>query len=166
MARRGLGAIALPGRGRLLSAPEPPPLPEPAALSSPGPLPSVGGKVLDASALDAWASGHLGIATWYSLAWELGLTFLVPAVARDEALLLRPDAAAEVDLLLAAPFIVLARDPGPAATELLDRARTAAVYDPSSTWIVALCHARGWPALSADPTRLRRLDDALEIDAL
>jgi hypothetical protein len=32
--------------------------------------------------------------------------------------------------------------------------------------VVYVTRARGWPALSADPGRLRRVDPALEIDLL
>lgn len=51
---------------------------------------SAAGKVLDASAVAAWASGHLGMQTWFSIAWELQLSFYLPAFARSEAMLLYP----------------------------------------------------------------------------
>ena len=123
------------------------------------------GKVLDESALDAYANGHLGMATWYALAWELGLTFVVPRFARDEALCLRPGLVAEVDLLLAAPYVVLTDSPAEAA-RLLDETSAASVYDPLAASVAALCRERGWPALSTDPERLRRVDPSLEVDLL
>ena len=39
-------------------------------------------------------------------------------------------------------------------------------FDPLASWVITLCRTRGWPALSSDPARLRRLDPAVEIDLL
>jgi len=39
-------------------------------------------------------------------------------------------------------------------------------FDVLAAWVVHACHQRGWPALSLDPERLRRIDPDLDIDVL
>lgn len=127
---------------------------------------SAAGKVLDASALAAWARGHLGMQTWFGIAWELQLSFYVPAFARTEALLLHPDTEPLIETLTRAPYVVLA-DLAPADAAAVDaRQQAAEVFDPLATWVVHTCHQRGWNAVSADPGRLWRIDPDLPIDEL
>ena len=42
----------------------------------------------------------------------------------------------------------------------------AEVFDGCAGHVVHVAKQRGWPALSADPGRLRRVDPAVEIDLL
>lgn len=127
---------------------------------------SAAGKVLDASALAAWASGHVGMQTWFGIAWELQLSFYVPAFARSEAMLLHPYTEPLIETLTRAPYVVLA-DLGPADAAAVDtRQQAAGVFDPLATWVVHACHQRGWNAVSTDPGRLRRIDPDLPIDVL
>jgi hypothetical protein len=127
---------------------------------------SAAGKVLDASALAAWASGHVGMQTWFGIAWELQLSFYVPAFARSEAMLLHPGTEPLIETLTRAPYVVLA-DLAPADAAAVDALQQAAgVFDPLATWVVHACHQRGWNAVSADPGRLRRVDPDLPIDVL
>jgi uncharacterized membrane protein YhfC len=127
---------------------------------------SAAGKVLDASAVAAWASGHLGMQTWFGIAWELQLSFYLPAFARIEAMLLHPSTEALIETLARAPYVVLA-DLGPDEAAAVEaRQRTAGVFDPLASWVVHACRQRGWPAVSADPRRLRRIDPDLPIDVL
>jgi len=115
----------------------------------------------------AWASGHLGMASWSAIASELQLTLLVPRAARGELELTRPGDAELVEVLLAQPTVVVLNEP-----EATTRNGIAAVhaeagtFDPVAAWVVRLCRARGWPALTSDPARLRRLDPSLEVDLL
>lgn len=123
--------------------------------------------MLDASALDAWARGHLGMSSWYALAWELQLTFLVPPGTRNEALLLRPDAADLINVLLAAPYVVTAASPDESTRQqLVDVQEQARVYDPHSVLTAYLARTRGWPVLSADPARLHRITPNVEVEPL
>ncbi len=127
---------------------------------------SAAGKVLDASALAAWASGHVGMQTWFGIAWELQLSFYVPAFARSEAMLLHPGTEPLIEILARAPYVVLA-DLAPADAAAIDaRQQAAGVFDPLAAWVVHACHQRGWSAISADPGRLRRVDSDLPIDVL
>jgi hypothetical protein len=127
---------------------------------------SAAGKVLDASAVAAWAFGHLGMQTWFGIAWELQLSFYLPAFARNEAMLLHPEAQPLIETLARAPYVVLA-DLEPSEAAAVDtRQQAVGVFDPLASWVVHTCHQRGWPALSADPGRLRRIDPNLPIDVL
>jgi hypothetical protein len=42
----------------------------------------------------------------------------------------------------------------------------ADVFDALAAHVVCVARQRGWPALSADPGRLRRINAALEVDLL
>lgn len=124
------------------------------------------GKVLDASAVAAWAFGHVGMQTWFGIAWELQLSFYLPAFARSEAMLLYPRAEPVIETLARAPYVLLA-DLGPAEAAAVDaRQQAAGVFDPLASWVVHACRQRGWPAVSTDPGRLRRIDPGLPIDVL
>lgn len=126
-----------------------------------------GGKVLDASALMAWATGSLALASWIAVAPGLGLTLLIPSAASAEALLARPLDADLLEVLLAEPTVLIVEAPEPAHLAEIEalRARTG-VFDPLAVCVVALCRARGWPALSTDPARLQRIDPAIEVTGL
>lgn len=140
MAGRRLHPAQPPGRGRLLSD-----------LVAESFAASAAGKVLDASAVAAWASGHLGMQTWFGIAWELQLSFYLPAFARNEAMLLHPATESLIETLARAPYGVLA-DLGPAEAAAIDtRQQAAGVFDPLASWVVHACRQRGWPAVSADP---------------
>jgi hypothetical protein len=72
-----------------------------------------------------------------------------------------------LDDLLAQPTVVVIDQPRDTDRQLIDaRHDRDGVFDPLASCVVALCRERGWPALSSDPTQLRRLDNSLEIDLL
>ena len=113
----------------------------------------------------AWTRGSLALASWTAIAAGLGLTLLVPSAARTEAVLIRPDDADLLDVLLGEPAAMVLETPDSACRgqvdELYDR---EGAFDPLASWVITLCRNRGWPALSSDPARLRRLDPVVEID--
>ena len=115
----------------------------------------------------AWTRGSLALASWTAIAAGLGLTLLVPGAARTEAALIRPGDTDLLDVLLAEPAVLVLEAPEPAhradVDDLYDR---EGLFDPLATWVITLCRTRGWPALSSDPARLRRLDPDVEIDPL
>jgi hypothetical protein len=39
-------------------------------------------------------------------------------------------------------------------------------FDVLAGWVIHACRQRGWPALTIDPARLRRLDPTVPIDLL
>jgi len=107
------------------------------------------------------------MATWRELAWQLQLTLLVPVAARSEALLAHPDDTELIDLLMVSPSVVVLDRPGAVELAAIRRLHLEdGVFDPLATWVVGLCRSRGWPALSSDPTRLRRVDADLAVDVL
>ena len=157
MARRGFRSSALPRSGPVLSAL--PPTDEPA--------PFLAGKVLDSSALMSWVRGDLAMASWSRLAAGLGLTLLIPSLAHTETLQIRPSDSALVDMLFSQPTVVVVDQPREIDRQLIDaRHGEDGVFDPVAFCVVALCRDRGWPALSSDPARLRRIDSSLEVDTL
>ena len=114
-----------------------------------------------------WARGNLAIATWLRLASGLGLTLILPSPTRAEILLASPQNAALLDVLLAQPTVVVVDQPCERDRLLIDTTHhRAGVFDPVASCVVSLCRERGWPALSSDPARLRRLDPDLDIDLL
>ncbi|MFC5066388.1 hypothetical protein, partial [Actinomycetospora atypica] len=111
--------------------------------------------------------GSLALASWTSIAAGLGLTLLVPDAARAEALLAGPGDAALLNVLLAEPTVLVLETPEQRhRLEIDDLYDRDGVFDPLASWVVELCRTRGWPALSSDPDRLRRLDPAVEVDLL
>jgi len=72
-----------------------------------------------------------------------------------------------IDLLMVSPSVVVLDRPGAVELAAIRRLHLEdGVFDPLATWVVGLCRSRGWPALSSDPTRLRRVDADLAVDVL
>ena len=100
------------------------------------------------------------------IAWEPQLSFSLPSFARGEAVLLHPATEPLIETLAQAPYVVLA-DLRPADAAAIDtRQQAAGVFDPPTSWVVHAYHQRGWPAISANPGHLRRIDPDLPIDLL
>jgi hypothetical protein len=95
-----------------------------------------------------------------------GLTYLLPSLAITEVQVLRPDTGALLDDLAAHPHIIVGRLTTTDAAAIERLLQATNTFDVLAGWIVHTCHQRGWPALSADPERLRRLDPTLQIDLL
>ncbi len=126
----------------------------------------VSGKVLDASAVASWTAGWLSIQSWVIVAADLGLTLYLPSLARIEVETLRPATAVLLDDLANYPNVVLGQlDPTTAAAveQRLEQTRT---FDVLAAWVAHTCRQRDWPALTADPTRLHRIDPDLPVDEL
>jgi len=71
-----------------------------------------------------------------------------------------------LDDLAAHPHVSIGQlgPPDAAAVERLLEA--TGTFDVLAAWVAHAGKQRGWPALSADPGRLRRIDPTLEIDLL
>lgn len=125
---------------------------------------SVGGKVLDTSAVAAWTSGGLAIQSWVIVAADLGLTLYVPSLARTEVETLRPAATVLLENLTSSPQVVVGRlDPD--AAHVVEKLLTdTGTFDVTAAWVVHVCRQRSWPALSADPGRLHRIDPDVQVD--
>lgn len=92
---------------------------------------------------------------------------LVPSLARSETLHARPADEALLNVLFTQPTVIVIDQPRDSDRQLIDaRHDHDGLFDPVAACVVALCHERGWPALSSDPARLGRLDNTLEVDLL
>lgn len=115
----------------------------------------------------SWARGDPAMASWSRLATALGLTLLIPSLAHAETLHIRPADSALLDVLASQPTVVVIEQPRDIDRQLIDERHAAdGLFDPLASCVVALCRERGWPALSSDPARLRRIDSSLEVDTL
>jgi len=82
------------------------------------------------------------------------------------AVALRPDTGGLLDDLADHPHVVVGRlDPSDAAA--VERALEATnTFDVLAGWVIHACHQRDWPALTADPSRLRRIDPTVQVNLL
>lgn len=123
----------------------------------------IGGKVVDASAL---IRGRLSAVAWFATAEAAGLVLYLPTLALAEVRAVRPDAGEELAEVMGHSMIVLGELDAANARQV-DRLLTDAdMFDAMAGHVVHVARQRGWPALSADPGRLRRIDPGIEIDLL
>ncbi len=125
------------------------------------------GKVLDGSALAALLRNHLEAGAWLETAYAMATSLYVPALAFAEVRTLHPDAEADLDDLRAHPSIMV-KDMTPAERAAVQQLLTEAggVFDVLAGHIVHVATTRGWPVLTTDPQRLRRLAPEVELNLL
>jgi hypothetical protein len=126
----------------------------------------IGGKVVDASALAALVRGRLSAVAWFATAKTTGLTLYLPALALAEVRAVRPDAGSQLAEALGHPSVVLGDLDAVGAREVDQLLIDADVFDGCAGHVVHVARTRGWPALTADPGRLRRVDHAVQLDLL
>lgn len=126
----------------------------------------IGGKVVDASALAALVRGRPSAVAWFATAKTTGLTLYLPALALAEVRAVRPDAASELAEALGHPSVVLGELDALGAREVDQLLVVADIFDGCAGHVIHVARTRGWPALSADPARLRRVDPAIQLDLL
>ncbi|MPZ66666.1 MAG: hypothetical protein GEU83_14535 [Pseudonocardiaceae bacterium] len=124
------------------------------------------GKVIDISFLAALVRGSVAAEAWLGTMRALSLPLYLPALARAEVLAVRPAANPVLAELLGHPSVVLGELDATAAAHVDQLLTTAGVFDALAGHVVHIAHTRGWPALTADPGRLRRIDPGLEVDLL
>lgn len=127
---------------------------------------TVAGKVLDTSSLAAWTEGRISVQAWITVARTQGLTLLVPELARVEILALRPDTTSLVDELARHPHVLVVPLTSDDSTAIEKHLSDTNTCDVLASWVVHLCRQRGWPALTSDPGRLRRVAPDLDADQL
>ena len=126
----------------------------------------IGGKVLDAGAIAAACAGHIGVTAWFAVAARVGIVLYLPGPALVEVATLRPHAGPRLARLLDHPQVVRG-DTNSDTTTGADLLMTpAGVWDATAAIVVRVARHRGWPVLSADPGRLRRIDPALDIEPI
>ncbi|MGH4008939.1 MAG: hypothetical protein ACRDTH_12420 [Pseudonocardiaceae bacterium] len=126
----------------------------------------IGGKVVDASALAALVRGRLSAMAWFDTAWALSVPLYLPMLALAEVRAVRPDAVSRLAEVIGHPSVVLGELDAVAADQVDQLLLAADVFDGCGGHVVHVAQTRGWPALTADPGRLRRIDGAVEVDLL
>jgi hypothetical protein len=126
----------------------------------------IGGKVVDASALAALVRGRMSAMAWFDTAWALSLPLYLPTLALAEVRAVRPDTAPRLAEVLGHPSVVLGELDATAAGQVDQLLLTADVFDGCAGHVVHVTRTRGWPALTADPGRLRRVDPTVPVDLL
>lgn len=115
------------------------------------------GQVLDSSGLDAVLDAGRFASHWLITAREASTPILVPALALAEVRELRPHLLGELYELLEHPSIVR-RDLDPTTgLTVADTLADAGVFDVGAGHVVVLAGERGWPVITSDPGRLRRI---------
>ena len=126
----------------------------------------IGGKVVDASTLAAYAVGDLAVATWLDVARWSGIALFLPELALIEARSVLPWAQDQFAELLDHPSVVWGPMTATVADQVARRLDDARVFDGMAGHVVHVARERGWPALSADPGRLLHVDREIEVDRL
>lgn len=125
----------------------------------------IGGKVLDPSALAAQAQGSIAMETWLAVTVPTGLVLYLPELAAAEAQAVYPGNE-RLGRLLRFPTVYradLSRTDAPKVARLLTEAKA---WDGTAGHVILVARQRGWPVLTTDPDRLRRIAPDLDIDLL
>lgn len=79
---------------------------------------------------------------------------------------MRPDAAPLLADLLTHPSVIVGELDAAAAARVDQLLTDADVFDALAGHVVYIARHRGWPALSADPGRLHRIDRTLDVERI
>lgn len=124
-------------------------------------------EVADPSALAAYVRGDsIALQAWLAVARDRGIVLHIPGMALAEVRAVHLDGGALLSALLEHPWVVhaeLSRAEAPRIVQLLAESR---VWDGTGGHVVLVARDRGWPVLSADPDRLRRIAPDLDVDQL
>ena len=121
------------------------------------------GQVLDASGLDATVIGTIEATSWLITAHAASTPLYLPALAVSEVRSLRPDLLDAIDEVLDHPS-VLFRDLGPPVRAVVSSLLASTnTYDVGAAHATVISRARGWPVITGDVGRLRRLDPEVEV---
>ena len=128
----------------------------------------IGGRVLDATALAAFAIGrpvYMRALVWAAV--EANIVLAVPSAALGRAWgLLEPEHHAALQVLLDLPNTVI-DELTPATAQESGLLLAAARQDDIAAGQVAACaRRRGWPAVTGEPGALRKLDADVLIEEL
>lgn len=126
----------------------------------------IGGKVVDASALAALVRGRLSAMAWFDTAWALSLPLYLPSLALIEVRAIRPDAGPQLAEVLGHPSVLVGELDAATADQIDQLLLVVDVFDGCAGHVVHIARTRRWPALTADPGRLRRVDPTVEFDLL
>ena len=90
----------------------------------------------------------------------------LPTLALAEVRAVRPDAGAQLAEVIGHSSVVLDELDATAARHVDQLLLRADVFDACAGHIAYVARTRGWPTLTADPGRLRRVDPVLELELL
>ncbi|MBC8093206.1 MAG: hypothetical protein H7Y15_14960 [Pseudonocardia sp.] len=128
----------------------------------------IGGRVLDSTALVAFATGrpvYVRALVWAAV--EANIVLAVPSAALGRAWsMLEPEHHAALGVLLDLPITVIDQLDPRAAQESGMLLAAAGTDDLSAGQVALSARRRGWPAVTGEPWFLRKLDAAVAIEEL
>ncbi|MDN5917511.1 MAG: hypothetical protein L0I76_20855 [Pseudonocardia sp.] len=128
----------------------------------------IGGRVLDSSALAAFATGrpvYVRALVWAAV--EQNIVLAIPSAALGRAwAVLEPEHHSALQVLLGLPNTVIHELDPPTAQEAGLLMAAAGQDDIVTGQVVSTARRRGWPAVTGDPGALRKLDSAVFIEEL
>ena len=128
----------------------------------------IGGRVLDSSALAAFATGrpvYVRALVWAAV--EEDIVLAVPSAALGRAWsLLEPEHHAALQVLLGLPNTVIHELDPTTAQEAGLLLASSGQDDIVTAQVVGTARRRGWPAVTGDPGGLRKLDAAVIVEEL
>ncbi|WP_214368308.1 hypothetical protein [Pseudonocardia sp. H11422] len=128
----------------------------------------IGGRVLDASALAAFATGrpvYVRALVWAAV--EENLVLAIPSAALGRAwALLSPEHHAALQVLLDLPNTVIDELSPAAAQESGLLLAASGQDDIVAGQVASSARRRGWPAVTGEPGALRKLDSAVAVEEL
>lgn len=128
----------------------------------------IGGRVLDSSALAAFATGrpvYVRALVWAAV--EENIVLAIPSAALGRAWsVLEPEHHAALQVLLGLPNTVI-HELDPTTAQETGLLMAASGQDDIVTGqVVSTARRRGWPAVTGDPGALRKLDGAVFVEEL
>ncbi|WP_018333425.1 PIN domain-containing protein [Actinomycetospora chiangmaiensis] len=126
------------------------------------------GQVVDSSGLDAILDPRRAANVWLITAREASTPLYLPSLALTEVRALRtpaatPEALTELYELLEHPSVVR-RDLDPStAAEVAALLADTSTFDVGTGHVCVIARQRGWPVITSDPGRLRRVDPDVDV---
>lgn len=128
----------------------------------------IGGRVLDSSALAAFASGrpvYVRALVWAAV--EENIVLAIPSAALGRAWsVLEPEHHGALQVLLGLPNTVIHELDPTTAQEAGLLLASSGQDDLVTAQVVSTARRRGWPAVTGDPGGLRKLDAAVIVEEL
>lgn len=128
----------------------------------------IGGRVLDSSALAAFATGrpvYVRALVWAAV--EENIVLAIPSAALGRAWsVLEPEHHAALQVLLGLPNTVIHELDPTTAQEAGLLMAASGQDDIVTSQVVSTARRRGWPAVTGDPGALRKLDNAVFVEEL
>ncbi|HJT03994.1 MAG TPA: PIN domain-containing protein [Pseudonocardiaceae bacterium] len=129
----------------------------------------IGGKVIDSSALAAYVRGSVAMDSWLAVAKELGIVLYVPALAVIEVrtvCAVYPHTDTLLARLLDHPSVIHSVLSSADARKVIHLLDESGAWDGIAGHVILMARQRGWPVLTTDPDRLRRIVPDLHLDLL